>query len=159
MSSSSNALELAIVPVEPVISASLVEATDTQSSDLPAASAPPTDIPFGQSYCCFGCGPLFSIASEMTNIANSAYPKYSCHPCANARRCIENQCRKDPQMRDYLNQLKQRQPEEWKLRVRQCRVVLPGQKGPGLASVAQRREKILNWTEEIEVWVGMQDRM
>ncbi len=62
-------------------------------------------------------------------------------------------------MRDYLNQLKQRQPEEWKLRVRQCRVVLPGQKGLGLASVAQRREKILNWTEEIEVWVGMQDRM
>ena len=55
--------------------------------------------------CVFGCGPPRPV-THMTNTATHVSPRWMCRPCNGARKAIEGQCNKDPQLKASLIKLK-----------------------------------------------------
>ncbi len=99
--------------------------------------------------CWFGCGE----GVHLQNIGNRRSARYVCGPCLGAKRAIEGQARRDPALRQALQELKTENLSLFKAKVVAARVTpdtaRPGESGLGNRS--QRREAVAEFLGSIEV--------
>ncbi len=148
--------ELAVVPVEPPEDE---ETEDKTAADPDAAAGRGSEGP--NAVCtmdCGYCGPV----ETMANIYNARCPRYVCHPCNNARRAIEYQFKRKPELKTWLVEFKKRDPEQWKAKVRSCSLSVgsldpsPGG-GRGHCRQPLRAAKVLEFVNKVEQFVSVEE--
>ena len=88
------------------------EVTGTQQADSLAAA--------GMVECVFDCGPPRHV-STCTNTGTHAHPRWMCKGCNGASRALDLAARNSGHFEE-LKEMKKRDPEAYKAKIRQCRV-------------------------------------
>jgi len=103
--------------------------------------------------CWFGCGDEAS-----GNIGNKKYPKFACGPCTQSLRALNNQCRADPEVRAYWDNIKKKEESIFRRRVMSARVRPPGS-GTGVDSSHARDSDIAKFVQDIETEMTVVNRL
>ena len=93
------------------------------------------------------------------NMQSDRWPRWFCLPCGNAVRCLRNQTKGDKKLAVYLRNLGRGNPDEYRMKVRSCRIIEPDAPDgtPGLRSLADRRTVIAELRDEIKISVSVSD--
>ena len=95
-----------------------------ECNPIPVEPAPSSMVNEGPSIyadCVFGCGPPRP-TYLMVNTGTATHPRWMCKPCNGARKAIEHQAKNDTALKASLSNLKKRDPDLWRAKVRSCRI-------------------------------------
>ena len=115
------------------------------------------DTPKIKARCMFECGPSRPL-EELFRSNPRASPM--CHPCYNAMRALKAVASKTEGQKAAWLGLQEKDPEQWKARVRACRISDLTESAfgaPGLATVGQRRSLIHTTLTSLTQTVGVEE--
>ena len=102
--------------------------------------------------CYFDCGPPRPTSDC---IRTSERGRWTCRPCYNAKRAIEQACRRDKASRDAMEELKAKDHESWMAKVRACRIAIGEANSVGHR--ASRQGAVANTVKSITQSVGIRE--
>ena len=145
-SSASASVSPFVVSAEPPVS--IAASSGSAGQDVAVAAPAPTELAklpklagrvitgtggqVKRIQCFFLCGPPYP--EEFFGRSNQK-ALWRCKCCFQAEKAINSSVSGCPQARDALNQLKEKDPELWKSKVRACRVIDPRNTTPGQTGV------------------------
>ena len=120
-------------------------------------------VPAGSAPCWYGCGLIDTVVGgKLRNTGSNGYPRYCCGPCSRAARAIDNSMRGDSARKDFLSEMKRKDPERYKLKVRSAAIMEEGTdptQWHGVMNMDQRASMILSFSREITQTFSMKEKV